>query len=318
MGLEAGVGHIVIDNRLEIERLAELTAGRPARQPVLVRVAPGIDPHTHRRISTGQVDTKFGFDIQSGAALQAVTDVCNLPGLEFRGLHCHVGSQLHDTDCHRSSVGIMVDLMAEIRGELGVTVEELNIGGGLGIRYLSSHRPPTLDEFADAVTGAVREKLDEHALPAPILLQEPGRFLVGEAGTTLYTLGAIKEVPGIRTYVSVDGGLSDNPRPALYDAKYEAILANRASEPHDRPYTVAGKHCETDVLFWDLPLPEVRSGDVLAVQSTGAYNFVMASNYNRFLRPGVVLVADGRADLAVRRETYEDLLRTDVMPERLA
>ena len=316
-GLAAGVGHLVVDNFLELERLAELTEGRTVPQPVLIRVAPGIDPRTHRRISTGQVDTKFGFDVESGAVLEAVRRVAGMPGLAFRGLHCHVGSQLLDTHCHEDSVAIMVDQIAAVRDGLGLPVEELNIGGGLGIRYLAAHQPPDLDEFAEAVTQAILRRLQEHGLPAPVLLLEPGRSLVGEAGLTLYTLGATKHIPGVRDYVSVDGGLSDNPRPALYEARYEAICANRASEPHDRLYTVSGKHCETDLLFPDMPLPEVRPGDLLAVQSTGAYNFVMASNYNRFPRPAVVLVADGRADLAVRRETYEDLARTDVIPARL-
>ena len=316
MALTARVGHIVIDNFLEIDQLTELTAGGREPQAVLLRVAPGIDPQTHQRISTGQVDTKFGFDIASGAAMTAISRVLEIPGLALKGLHCHVGSQLHDTDCHTASVGIMADLLIEARAKFGVEFEELNIGGGLGIRYLRSHRPPTLDEFAEAVTGVLKRKLDEAGLPYPTLLQEPGRFLVGEAGTTLYTVGSCKQIPGVRTYISVDGGLSDNPRPALYEAKYEAIVANKATQPHDRVYTVAGRHCETDLLFPDMALAPAEPGDILAVQSTGAYNFVMASNYNRFRRPAVVLVNEGRADLLVRRESYEDLIARDVIPER--
>lgn len=317
MALEARVGHLVIDNFLEIDRLTELSAGLKAPQPVLVRVAPGIDPHTHRRISTGQVDTKFGFDIASGAALTAISRVREIPNLRLRGLHCHVGSQLHDTECHEASVAIMVDLLAQVKQQFGVEFEELNIGGGLGIRYLSSHQPPSLEAFADAVTGVLKRRLDEAGLAYPTLLQEPGRFLVGEAGVTLYTVGGSKVVPGIRTYVSVDGGLSDNPRPALYEAQYEAIVANKAAQPHETVYTVSGKHCETDLLFPDIRLAPVEPGDILAVQSTGAYNFVMASNYNRFRRPAVVLVNEGRADLLVRRQSYEDLVAQDEVPERL-
>jgi diaminopimelate decarboxylase len=316
MALDARVGHIVVDNFLEIDQLTELTAGLDRRQPVLLRVAPGIDPHTHRRISTGQVDTKFGFDIGSGAALTAISRVREVPGLELRGLHCHVGSQLHDTDCHEASTAIMVDLMLQAKSELGVELPELNIGGGLGIRYLPSHEPPSLDEFAEAVTGVLKQKLDEAGLAYPVLLQEPGRFLVGEAGTTLYTLGSIKDIPGTRRYVAVDGGLSDNPRPALYEAKYNCLSANKADQPHDDVVTVAGKHCETDILFPDVPLADPQPGDLLAVQSTGAYNFVMASNYNRFRRPAVILVNEGQADLLVRRETFEDLVARDVIPER--
>lgn len=316
MALDARVGHIVVDNFLEIDRLTELTQGLSQPQPVLLRVAPGIDPHTHRRISTGQVDTKFGFDIASGAAMTAISRVREIPGLELKGLHCHVGSQLLDTECHEASVGIMADLLAQVKREFGVELEELNIGGGLGIRYLESHQPPTVDEFSEVVTGILKRKLDEAGLAYPTLLQEPGRYLVGEAGTTLYTLGAIKHIPGVRSYVSADGGLSDNPRPALYDAKYSVLVANKADQPHERTYTVSGKHCETDLLFPDVALPVVEPGDILAVQSTGAYNYVMASNYNRLRRPAVVLVHEGQADLLVRRETYEDVVAQDVVPER--
>lgn len=316
MALDAQVGHIVIDNFYEIDRLTAMAAGLKRPQAVLLRVAPGIDPHTHQRISTGQVDTKFGFDIGGGAALTAISRVREIPNLQLKGIHCHVGSQLHDTECHEASVAIMVDLLARAKQEFGVEFEELNIGGGLGIRYLHTHHPPTLDEFADAITGILKAKLDDVGLAYPTLLQEPGRFLVGEAGTTLYTLGASKVVPGIRTYVVVDGGLSDNPRPTLYEARYEAIVANKADQEHDHTYTVSGKHCETDLLFPDMQLPPVEPGDVLAVQSTGAYNYAMASNYNRFRRPAVVLVNNGHADILVRRETYEDLVAQDVTPER--
>lgn len=316
MALDARVGHIVVDNFFEIDLLTELTKDLAQPQPVLIRVAPGIDPHTHQRISTGQVDTKFGFDVASGAAMTAISRVREIPGLELKGLHCHVGSQLLDTECHEASVGIMADLLVQVKQEFGVELEELNVGGGLGIRYLSSHQPPSVEEFADIVTGVLKRKLDEAGLAYPILLQEPGRYMVGEAGTTVYTIGSSKQVPGIRKYVSVDGGLSDNPRPALYEAKYEAIVANKADQPHDQVVTISGKHCETDVLFPNISLAPVESGDLLAVQSTGAYNYVMASNYNRFRRPAVVLVNKGQADLLVRRETYADLVAQDVIPER--
>jgi diaminopimelate decarboxylase len=317
MALDARVGHIVIDNLYEIDLLTELAAGLKAPQDVLLRVAPGIDPHTHRRISTGQVDTKFGFDVASGAVMIAARRVQEIPNLRLRGLHCHVGSQLLDTECHEASVGVMADLFIQISRECGLALDELNIGGGLGIRYLRDHRPPTLDEFADVVTGVLKRKLDEAGIAYPTLLQEPGRFLVGEAGTTLYTVGSIKQIPGVRTYVAVDGGMSDNPRPALYEAKYEVLVANKADRPHDRVVTVSGKHCETDLLFRDVALADPQPGDLLAVQSTGAYNYTMASNYNRFRRPPVVLVNDGQADLIVRRESYEDLVAREVIPERL-
>ncbi len=322
MALEAGVGHIVVDNFLELDLLtdllSEMRGGLSRPQPILVRVAPGIDPHTHRRISTGQADTKFGFDVASGAVLMAVRRALEIPGIEFRGLHCHVGSQLLDTDCHEASVGIMADLVIQVKQQLGVECPELNVGGGLGIRYLASQQPPSLEAFADVVTRVLRDRLESAGVALPTLLQEPGRSLVGEAGTTLYTIGSIKQIPGTRTYVAVDGGLSDNPRPALYEAKYSVISANKAAQPHDQVVTVSGKHCETDLLFPDTPLADPQPGDILAVQSTGAYNFAMASNYNRFRRPAVVLVSEGQADLLVRRENYEDLVARDLMPARLA
>jgi diaminopimelate decarboxylase len=317
MALDARVGTIVIDNFQEIGLLSELTHGRKEPQDVLLRVAPGIDPHTHKRISTGQVDTKFGFDIGSGAALAAVRQVLELPGLRFRGIHCHVGSQLLDTDCHEASVGIMADLLRDVKESAGIEADKLNVGGGLGIRYLRTHQPPALDAFADVITGVLKRKLAEAGLKQPALLLEPGRSLVGEAGTTLYTVGSIKRIPGVRTYVAVDGGLSDNPRPSLYEARYEVLSANKMCDPHETLVTVSGKHCETDLLFPDVSLADPRPGDLLAVLSTGAYNFSMASNYNRFRRPAVVLVNDGRADLLVRRESYDDLIARDVIPARL-
>ena len=318
MALDAGIGYIIVDNLLELERLAEITVGRERPQPILLRLAPGIDPHTHRLISTGQVDSKFGIDMQGEAALEAVRRASEIASLELRGLHCHVGSQLLDMEAHLGAIGIVVDFLAAARDKLGLVLPVLNIGGGLGIRYLESHDPPSLEEFAAALTDRLRAALRERDYPAPELQLEPGRSLVGEAGTTLYTVGAIKTIPGVRTYVTVDGGLSDNPRPALYQAEYSILLADRLGDEADSVVTVSGKHCETDRLFPDVRLPMPRPGDLLAVQSTGAYNYVMASNYNRYPRPAVVLVNEGQADLLVRRETYEDLVRCDVVPARLA
>lgn len=311
MALDAGIKQIIVDNFHEIDLLAELTEGRDRPQEILLRAAPGIDPQTHRRISTGQVDSKFGFDVSSGAIMQAIRRVTRLPGLKLRGLHCHVGSQLLDTECHEASIALMVDLLAEMRRETGEDPAELNVGGGLGVPYLPNQTPPTIAEFAEAVCGALRAALKQAGLPEPLLALEPGRSLVAEAGCTLYEAGSRKEIPGLRTYVSVDGGLSDNPRPALYDARYNVIVANRAREPHDTVVTIAGKHCETDTLFPDVALADPQPGDILAVQCTGAYNFVMASNYNRFPRPAVVMVRGGETQLLVRRESYADLLARD-------
>jgi diaminopimelate decarboxylase len=311
MAVENGVGRIVVDNFLEFSLLEQLVESRTTPVDVAIRVAPGIDPHTHRRIRTGQVDTKFGFNLAAGDAAAATAQAARTGGLRLRGVHCHVGSQLLDSEAHADAIAIMVEFLARLRDQHGIRIEEMNIGGGLGIRYLSEHTPPTLDEFSERLVGELYRQLDQFSLEPPKLLLEPGRFIVGEAGTTLYTIGAIKEVPGIRTYVAIDGGMSDNPRPQLYDARYECLLANHAGRAGDRVVTIAGKHCETDILIWDTQIAQPHSGDLLAVQSTGAYNQAMASNYNRFPRPAVVLVRDGAARVIVERETLDDLLAHD-------
>lgn len=326
MAVRYRVGHITLDNFEEIDILSEILASRrrrgSERQGVLVRCAPGVDPETHRFMRTGQADTKFGFNIADGSALEAVRRVIANPRLHFRGIHFHVGSQLTDTEAHEGGIEAATELMAAIHRESGVRCEILNIGGGLGVRYRSNAPRLTVDQFAERVVAKLRASLSRHGLPEVCLAQEPGRAIVGEAGTTLYTVGPVKTVPisadgATRTYASVDGGLSDNPRPQLYDAVYEAICASRALEPHTVPVTIAGKHCETDVLIWDAKVPPLRPGDVLAVQTTGAYNFSMASNYNRLPRPAVVLVCNGKAELIVRRETLRDLVRRDILPDRL-
>ncbi|MBC7527715.1 MAG: diaminopimelate decarboxylase [Chthonomonadaceae bacterium] len=320
--VDSGVGHIVLDNFYEIENLSRLARSKDKTVDVLVRAAPGVDPHTHRRIRTGQADTKFGFNIIDGSALEAVKMVLKSGNLTFRGIHCHVGSQLLDAETHKDATEIMVGLMADIVRETGVAVEVLNIGGGLGVRYKSDQIPPSYRELALKVTTALKEAISAAGLPYPQLQQEPGRSLVGEAGVTLYTVGAIKTVPikedpGTRTYVTIDGGMSDNPRPQLYDAVYECLLANKADETLEKIVTIAGKHCETDILIWNTLIASPAPGDLLAVQTTGAYNFVMASNYNRFLRPAVVFVNEGQADLVVKRDTLEQMIVNECIPERL-
>ena len=322
MALEAGVGHIVVDSLIEVEKLAEATAELGREVDVMVRCTPGVDPHTHKFISTGQADSKFGLNIKDGSALKAIKRILQIPALHFDGIHCHIGSQLLDTEAHEGAVGAMVGLMLDIQRETGEDCKVLNIGGGLGVRYRTEHNPPSYDEFAEIISARLKAALDASGLSYPILQQEPGRALVGEAGTTLYTAGVVKtvpitEAPGHRTYVGVDGGMSDNPRPQFYDAVYEIIVANKATDPHDQVVTIAGKHCETDTLITDANSAEIEPGDIIAVQTTGAYNYSMASNYNKFLKPAVVLVQNGEADLIVEREELAELLRHDVVPERL-
>ena len=320
--LDYGVGRIVVDNREELELLSRLARESGQTADILIRCTPGIDPHTHRRIRTGQEDTKFGLGVKSGAALAAIRRALELPGIRFRGIHCHIGSQLLTSETHLEALEIMVGFLRAIRDETGQEAEELNIGGGLGIRYLPEHEPTPIEEFAEKLTGELKRQCEANGIAPPHLGLEPGRSLVGEAGITVYSVGAIKDVPipdapGHRLYVSIDGGMSDNPRPQLYDAVYHCLLGNRANEEDTTVVTVAGKHCETDLLIQDTMIPVPKTGDLLVVQSTGAYNHAMASNYNRLTRPAVVLAADGQADLIVERENYEDLVAQDRIPERL-
>lgn len=315
--VESGVGRIVVDNFHELDLLDQVAPLQRRPQDVLVRVAPGVDPHTHRRIRTGQADTKFGFGAKSGEALKAVKRIVGTPNLLFTGLHCHIGSNLMDAGAHQEAIDVLLDVAVAVREETGLAVEQLNIGGGLGIRYTSQDHPMALDEFAESLTTTLLAGLAARHLPEPLLLLEPGRSIVGEAGTTLYTVGAIKQVlipepPGTRTYVAIDGGLSDNPRPQLYEAVYTALIANRASNLADTEVRVAGKHCETDTLIDSTRIQRPEAGDIMAVLSTGAYNYSMASNYNRLPRPAVIFVKDGHAELVVRRETLDDLLRQDL------
>lgn len=323
MGLEAGVGRIVVDNTYELERLNALALKMGKKADILFRLTPGVDPHTHRLISTGQEDSKFGINIKNGDAMEAVKRALECPGIAFRGIHCHVGSQLLDLDAHVGAIPIMVGFAKQVYDETGVLVEEINTGGGLGISYLSEHNPPTIDQFAEVLVNAFLTAMEEAGLPnRPRLIQEPGRSIVGPAGITLYSVGTVKRVsivedPGYRTYVIVDGGLSDNPRPLLYDAVYEALVANKAGDPASQTVTISGKHCETDMLIENTRIAPIATGDVLAVLCTGAYNSSMASNYNRMRRPAVVLVKDGQAHVIVERECLDDLLKRDVVPEHL-
>ncbi len=313
-GLRAGVGRFVVDNDYEFDLLGTLLARLDTTADILLRLTPGIEPHTHQAIRTGGVDSKFGFGMLDGAAERAVVRASRMERVRLRGLHAHIGSQVLDLEPFRMSAAALVDFAARIRDELDVTVEELNLGGGLGIRYVATDDPPSIAEYVQALAGVVTAKAGEHRLSPPRLSVEPGRSIVGGAGVTLYTVGAVKSIPGVRTYVAVDGGMFENPRPALYGARYEAVAAARSADAATETVAVAGRCCESgDVLIWEARLPPVRSGELLAVFATGAYTYAMASNYNRFPRPAVVLVGDGRARCVVERETYDDLLRKDVM-----
>ncbi|MDR7508498.1 MAG: diaminopimelate decarboxylase [Armatimonadota bacterium] len=312
-GLRAGVGRFVVDNDHELDLLEELAARLDTTADVLLRVTPGVEPHTHRAIRTGGVDSKFGFPLATGSAHRAVARVLRSARLRLWGVHTHIGSQIADLEPFCAAAEAVVEFAAEVREAHGAVVEEVNMGGGLAIRYLSSDSPPSIEAYVDAVAGAVGSAARRRGLPRPRLYLEPGRSIVGDAGVTLYTVGAVKVIPGVRTYVSVDGGMYENPRPALYGSRYEAVVADRPLAPAAQTVSLAGRCCESgDVLIWEAALPPVRSGDVVAVFSTGAYTYSMASNYNRFPRPAVVLAGDGRARVVVERESYDDLIRKDV------
>jgi len=318
MGLDAGIGCFVVDNFTEIALLNAMAGERGIHARALLRITPGVEAHTHEFISTGQEDSKFGFNLAGGAAFEAVKAASEAPHLELLGVHSHIGSQIFEVEGFRLAAEKVADFAADVKKQLGVTLSVVNLGGGFGIRYVEGDRPLAVGEYVKAITDAVKERFGAHGLELPSIWIEPGRSIVGDAGTTLYTVGSVKDIPGVRKYVAVNGGMTDNPRPALYGAVYEAVIANRADAAPEEKVSIAGKCCESgDMLIWDVELPKVQTGDTLAVFCTGAYNYSMASNYNRLRRPAVVFVKDGEADLVVRRETYEDLVSNDVIPERL-
>jgi diaminopimelate decarboxylase len=313
MALDAGVGRVVVDSMYELRALDAAALARGRRQKILFRVTPGVDSHTHKFISTGQLDSKFGIPLDERVRGSYLEAALGAKGLELMGFHFHVGSQLLANDSHLKAIEVVTGLMAEAKAEYGFEAAELNLGGGFGVRYTAEDEPPELGYFTDAMMAAVASRCGELGLAMPRITIEPGRWIVGEAGITLYTIGSVKEIPGVRTYVGVDGGLPDNPRPALYGAIYEAEIANKRGAPATKVVTIAGKCCETgDILIRDIALPEPESGDVLAVFTTGAYNHSMASNYNRVPRPAVVMVREGEDRLSVRRETYEDLVSREI------
>jgi len=315
LAVESGVT-VVVDNRHDLELLAGLAAGRSQPVRLLLRFTPGIECHTHEYIRTGHLDSKFGFDPDQLEPVLRQLAAC--PWARLDGLHAHIGSQIFELEPHRDLAAVMADALALARS-LGHPCRDLNVGGGLGIRYVAGDDPPTIQEWVRVVAEAVAVACRQRGLELPRLLCEPGRSLVASAGVTLYTIGSRKHIPGLRTYLAVDGGMSDNPRPITYQSRYTALLADRPLEAASETVTVAGKHCESgDVLLHDLPLPPAGSGEVLAVLATGAYNNAMASNYNRIPRPAAVLVQDGHAELVQRREQPDDLLRHDLLPLRFS
>jgi diaminopimelate decarboxylase len=312
--LEVGVGRIVVDSFDELERLEVLAAAREVTATCWLRITPGIDAHTHEYVRTGHDDSKFGFTLSLGLADEAIVRARDLPHIDVVGVHAHIGSQIFGTDPFIANAEVALDLLARWRDEHGIELGELNLGGGMGIRYTHEDHPVDVARYGKAVLETVEDRCDALGYPRPALFIEPGRAIVGPSTLTLYEVGTVKHLPGLTSWVSVDGGMSDNIRPALYDAEHEVAIANRTSDAAPQAVTVVGKHCESgDLVREHAPLPgDVRVGDLLAVAATGAYTESMASNYNRLPRPAAVLVRDGEVRDLLRRETLDDLVRRDV------
>ncbi|MDE5620367.1 MAG: diaminopimelate decarboxylase [Ruminococcus sp.] len=307
------VGHIIVDNISELLRLEEIAKYRNAKPDIMFRIKPGIDAHTHDFVKTGQIDSKFGFALETGEAFEAVKQAIACENVNLMGLHCHIGSQIFDIDPFEEAAKVMLDFIAKIKNELNYEINGLNLGGGFGIKYLNEHDPAPLETYMERVSKVVKNTCSERGINQPYIFIEPGRSIAAPAGITLYTVGARKEIPNIRTYISIDGGMADSPRYILYKSEYEAIVANKANEERTEKVTIAGKCCESgDLIGENMPLQHAESGDIIAVYATGAYNYSMSSNYNRLQKPAVVFVNNGESRIAVKRETLDDIIRNDI------
>jgi diaminopimelate decarboxylase len=314
LALDLRVGRIVVDNFYELELLEKLAGKRRIRQNILLRLAPGVDPHTHQYTTTGTIESKFGFPLATGQAEEAVNQALSASNLNLLGFHFHLGSPVPEIQPYELAMELVLHFAREAGRKFDFTLSEFDIGGGFAVPYNLDSRLPTIADYARAVTGKLDSLISELALSRPRLVVEPGRAIVGQAGVALYKVGAVKEIPGIKKYVCVDGGISDNIRPALYGARYEALVANKASGSEGNMVTIAGKLCESgDILVRDVNLAAARPGDVIAIPVCGAYSIPMASNYNALPRPAIVMVKEGRARLIRRRETYQDLMSLDLI-----
>ena len=310
MALDYGIGRVVVDNFHELSLLSKLASHRGMVQDVLIRVSPGIDPHTHAYTTTGVLDSKFGFPIETGQAREAIEKAIAETGVRVLGLHFHLGSPIFELEPFARAIKVTLELAAQV----GLPLQEISPGGGFAIAYTRDQRPPSVAEYADAIATALESGCRTLGLDPPALVVEPGRAIVGPAGIAVYRVGASKDIPGVRKYVAVDGGMGDNIRPALYEAQYEAVVANKMGAEDLERVSIAGKFCESgDVLLHDVVLPRLDAGDLLAVPAAGAYAPSMASNYNMAPRPAIVMVNGGQARLIRRRETYEDLMSNDLL-----
>ena len=316
LALNCGVGHIVVDNKYELELLNRIANEKNVNQRILFRIKPGIDAHTHDFVKTGQIDSKFGVALENGEAYEIHKLALSMSNIQIDGVHCHIGSQIFDVEPFCEAAKVMIGFIADLYDKLGIKVKILNLGGGFGIKYTATDDPIAPSEYIHKVTHVVKELAQEKGIDLPFLVFEPGRSIVASAGITLYTVGCVKEIENVRTYVSIDGGMCDNPRYILYGSKYTAVLANNASAEPVAPITIAGKCCESgDLIQEHVMMPQIHVGDTLAVLATGAYNYSMSSNYNRIPRPPIVMVSGNEAKIIVKRETYDDLIKNDVLEE---
>lgn len=314
MGVRLGVGTFVVDNLFEIEQLNQMAKNYGRSQNIYLRITPGIEAHTHEYIKTGQIDSKFGFAPVGDNIINSIKRAIELGNVNLCGLHCHIGSQIFELTPYEDAAEIMLNLIKRIKDETGYLIRELDLGGGFGIYYSKEDKPRETKEYCDAILNKVDAVCKEINLEVPTLVIEPGRSIAGNAGTTLYTIGSIKNIPSIRKYVSVDGGMTDNIRPALYNARYECIVANRVIYDSKEKVTISGKCCESgDILLNAIKIPSVLSGDLLAMMSTGAYGYSMSNNYNKIPKAAVVMVKDGEARVICKRESYEDIIKNEVL-----
>ena len=311
--IDSGVGDIVVDNLSELRRIEAVSARKGVVTTISMRIKPGIDAHTHQFIRTGQIDSKFGFALETGEAFEAVQAAVEAEHVELIGLHCHIGSQIFDIAPFELAAEVMLKFYNRIYEELGKKLTHLNLGGGFGIKYKEADAAVPYENYMSRVSAAVHKACEQYGLQIPRIYIEPGRSIVGEAGITLYTVGDIKEIPHVRNYVAIDGGMYENPRYALYQSDYTCLIANRAWEPANYRATIAGKCCESgDLIQAGVKIQKPVIGDTLAVLSTGAYNYSMASNYNRNPRPACVMVSEGKSRVVIKAETYADLVRCDI------
>lgn len=314
LAVKHGVSHIIVDNEYELETVNQIAAANGTVQRIMFRIKPGIDAHTHDFIRTGQIDSKFGVALENGEAFEIMKSAQKMKNVLVDGVHCHIGSQIFDIDPFCLAAEVMMEFIAKVKTELGIDIEKLNLGGGFGIRYVESDDPIKYEEYIKAVSEVVKAEAEKHGLNVPFILMEPGRSIVAPAGITLYTVGGVKDIKNVRKYISVDGGMGDNPRYILYGSEYTALAANHASDEASEVVTVAGKCCESgDIIMENKKLQQLKVGDTLAVLATGAYNYSMASNYNRIPRPAMVAVSGDSAGIIIKRETYEDIIKLDLL-----